>query len=152
MIKKTENCLYCGEKMESVTAKKKFCSDLHRVYWNREQKFEKILTDTLKENEVEMGKVANDILHLGMAATKTDGITMKRVDPLSPEVSAALYNSEHTDSQITVKTIPAFPTKFNDLLAMAKKGVEDKEVFIAWVKGRGLPFNQQTLIINKIKE
>lgn len=36
MIKKRENCLYCGEKMESVTAKKKFCSDLHRVYWNRE--------------------------------------------------------------------------------------------------------------------
>lgn len=38
MIKKTENCLYCGEKMESKTAKKKFCSDLHRVYWNRENK------------------------------------------------------------------------------------------------------------------
>jgi hypothetical protein len=38
MIKKSEYCLYCGEKMESKTAKKKFCSDLHRVYWNREQK------------------------------------------------------------------------------------------------------------------
>ena len=37
MIKKTENCLYCGEKMESKTAKKKFCSDLHRVYYNREK-------------------------------------------------------------------------------------------------------------------
>lgn len=35
MIKKTENCLYCGKKMDSVTAKKKFCSDLHRVYWHR---------------------------------------------------------------------------------------------------------------------
>lgn len=37
MIKKNEFCLYCGEKMESKTAKKKFCSDLHRVYWNREK-------------------------------------------------------------------------------------------------------------------
>lgn len=37
MIKKTENCLYCGEKMESKTAKKKFCCPLHRVYWNREK-------------------------------------------------------------------------------------------------------------------
>lgn len=37
MITKTENCLYCGEKMESKTAKKKFCSDLHRVYYNREK-------------------------------------------------------------------------------------------------------------------
>lgn len=44
MIKKTENCLYCGEKMESITAKKKFCSDLHRVYWNRENKLTKIVT------------------------------------------------------------------------------------------------------------
>lgn len=38
MIKKRENCLYCGEKMESKTAKKKFCSDLHRLYYNRELK------------------------------------------------------------------------------------------------------------------
>lgn len=36
MIKKLDKCLYCGEKMESKTAKKKFCSDLHRVYWHRE--------------------------------------------------------------------------------------------------------------------
>lgn len=38
MIKKRNTCLYCGEKMDSVTAKKKFCSDVHRVYYNREQK------------------------------------------------------------------------------------------------------------------
>lgn len=36
MIKKRENCLYCGEKMESKTAKKKFCSDKCKVYWHRE--------------------------------------------------------------------------------------------------------------------
>lgn len=38
MIKKRENCLYCGEKMESITAKKKFCSALHKLYWHRENK------------------------------------------------------------------------------------------------------------------
>jgi hypothetical protein len=38
MIQKSEKCLYFGEKMESKTAKKKFCSTLHRVYWNRENK------------------------------------------------------------------------------------------------------------------
>ncbi len=37
MIKKRETCLYCGEKMESITAKKKFCSTLHRVYYFREK-------------------------------------------------------------------------------------------------------------------
>lgn len=38
MIVKSENCLYCGEKMESKTAKKKFCCDVHRVYYSRELK------------------------------------------------------------------------------------------------------------------
>lgn len=51
MIKKTENCLYCGEKMESKTAKKKFCSDLHRVYWNREKAYEKHIDEVLAKPE-----------------------------------------------------------------------------------------------------
>jgi hypothetical protein len=38
MIKKKENCEYCGEKMESKTAKKRFCSDKCRVYFNRQPK------------------------------------------------------------------------------------------------------------------
>jgi hypothetical protein len=37
MIKKTENCIYCGEKMESITAKKKYCSDKCKLYFNREK-------------------------------------------------------------------------------------------------------------------
>ena len=41
MIKKKENCEYCGEKMESVTAKKRFCSQKCRVYFNRESKCSK---------------------------------------------------------------------------------------------------------------
>jgi predicted nucleic acid-binding Zn ribbon protein len=35
MIKKKENCEYCGEKMESITAKKRFCSEKCRVYLSR---------------------------------------------------------------------------------------------------------------------
>jgi tRNA(Ile2) C34 agmatinyltransferase TiaS len=38
MIEKRKTCLYCGGEMESLTAKKKFCSDLHRLYYNRELK------------------------------------------------------------------------------------------------------------------
>jgi hypothetical protein len=37
MIKKTESCIYCGEKMESITAKKKYCSDKCKLYFNREK-------------------------------------------------------------------------------------------------------------------
>lgn len=37
MIKKTENCIYCGEKMESVTAKKRYCSAKCKLYFNREK-------------------------------------------------------------------------------------------------------------------
>jgi tRNA(Ile2) C34 agmatinyltransferase TiaS len=36
MINRTPYCIYCGERMESVTAKKKYCSDKCRVYFNRE--------------------------------------------------------------------------------------------------------------------
>ena len=35
MIRKKENCEYCGEKMESITAKKRFCSEKCRVYASR---------------------------------------------------------------------------------------------------------------------
>ena len=38
MIQKRENCLYCGNKMESITAKKMFCSDKCKVYYGREKK------------------------------------------------------------------------------------------------------------------
>ena len=36
MINRTPYCIYCGERMESKTAKKKYCSDKCRVYFNRE--------------------------------------------------------------------------------------------------------------------
>jgi len=35
MIKKKEHCEYCSEKMESKTAKKRFCSEKCRVYASR---------------------------------------------------------------------------------------------------------------------
>lgn len=39
MIKKKENCEYCSEKMDSKTAKKRFCSEKCRVYYNRASKY-----------------------------------------------------------------------------------------------------------------
>lgn len=37
MIKKIENCIYCGEKMADVkSAKRKFCNDICRIYYKRE--------------------------------------------------------------------------------------------------------------------
>ena len=50
MIKKIENCIYCGERMESKTAKKKYCSDLHRVYYNREKKRGTLEIPKIKNN------------------------------------------------------------------------------------------------------
>ena len=38
MIKKVDCCIYCGEKMESITAKKRYCSAKCRLYFNREKK------------------------------------------------------------------------------------------------------------------
>lgn len=49
MIKKRETCLYCEEKMESITAKKKFCSDKCKVYWHRENAPKREKEKTKKE-------------------------------------------------------------------------------------------------------
>ena len=57
MIKKSDTCLYCGEEMESQTAKKKFCSTKCRVYYNRELKTLKI-SEGIKEDE----KVADKVI------------------------------------------------------------------------------------------
>lgn len=35
MNNRTPNCIYCNQKMESQTSKKRFCSDKCRVYWHR---------------------------------------------------------------------------------------------------------------------
>jgi len=106
MIKKTENCLYCGEKMESITAKKKFCSDLHRVYWNREQKYEKLLTDCLGKNNIEKTKVISDIIGTGIAIIETteNGET-KRINSFS-EKGWEIQNKAELN-----KSIPPMPIK-----------------------------------------
>ena len=62
MIKKKENCEYCGEKMESKNAKRRFCSDKCRVYSSR---VSKIADEVVKEmhkilqNQEKKEKVAN---------------------------------------------------------------------------------------------
>ena len=50
MIKKKENCEYCGEKMESKTAKKRFCSEKCRVYASR-------LKRVLKEEDMRINTI-----------------------------------------------------------------------------------------------
>lgn len=122
MIKKLENCLYCGQKMESKTAKKRFCSDAHRVYWNREKSIEKIL----ELNKEEIDKVAADIVNLGMGVYETDGLATKRVNPLSPEVSTAIYNATHTDSQMQVKEVPA--SEFNSSIEAQIKAIQAEKI------------------------
>ena len=35
MKNRTPYCIFCNEKMENQTSKKRFCSDKCRVYWHR---------------------------------------------------------------------------------------------------------------------
>ena len=86
MIKKTENCIYCGEKMESVTAKKKFCSPLHRVYWNRERKAADLIGKAFQEQRTEISKTTKDLIDTGVAIQKTTETgEIKRINPFSNE-------------------------------------------------------------------
>lgn len=64
IIKKRECCLYCGEKMESKTAKRRFCSDQHRVYFGRlteEEKAERISLEKLAEVKKQSEKSQEEI-------------------------------------------------------------------------------------------
>ena len=67
MIKKKENCEYCGEKMESKTAKKRFCSEKCRVYFSR--------TKSVLENEPQKQIIGSNFdfkLENGTSTAKTN--------------------------------------------------------------------------------
>lgn len=36
MKERRKDCKYCGKELTEGTTRREFCSDLHRVYWNRE--------------------------------------------------------------------------------------------------------------------
>ena len=88
MIQKRDNCLYCGGKMESVTAKKKFCSDKCKVYWNREKAFEKKLDKILTPFQKEAKKVVQDIREIGMAIYDNNGNHI----PIESELGQKIIN------------------------------------------------------------
>lgn len=101
MIKKIENCLYCGEKMESKTAKKKFCCPLHRVYWNREKRAVNILGDAFG----------------GKLPTPTEGITF-----YNEEVKADVQDKkEATKPQNTIIEMQERVSKIEETLKLPPK-------------------------------
>lgn len=75
MIKKKENCEYCGEKMESKTAKKRFCSTKCRVYFNREPKSGGNITVEFKK----LDKIASN---LDASKPKADNVTYFHKKPV----------------------------------------------------------------------
>jgi len=80
IIKKAEHCIYCGKKMESITAKKRFCSDTCRVYFNRQKS--------------QTNKSVDDLMNLGVAVIKTTKEEIKSVSPLSEEGAAVMSEYE----------------------------------------------------------
>jgi len=67
---------------------------------------ELFLEKSYEENKEEIGKVMNDIMEQGVGVSKTDGIKIKRIDPMSEEAAIARYNSEHTDSHVETVEMP----------------------------------------------
>jgi len=61
MKEKRKDCLYCGKEMKDVkTVRKKFCSDLCRVNFNNEVKYEKEIREIL--NKPIFNKLKKDVL------------------------------------------------------------------------------------------
>lgn len=80
MIKKKENCEYCGEKMDSKTAKKRFCSEKCRVYASRLKKVLKEEDDRINEIRGALyGNVEN------MAFKPENGKSIVKKDLRAPE-------------------------------------------------------------------
>lgn len=102
MIQKTEYCQYCDKKMESITAKKKFCSTVCRVYFNREKKIEKILNNSKNERS----KLLSDQLTFGVSITKTENKEIKRIHPLSKEGNLVLGKIEEKEHPKYLPTDP----------------------------------------------
>lgn len=157
-------CLQCNKPITQTQGRRerKFCPDSNcgQLYWlsthPKESRFkripieeyEKLIAKSFEDNKEEIGKVVMDIMGLGMAVTKTNGDgKLKRIYPLSDEAMAASYNSEHTDSHIQVKS---YPTSYNDLLTMAKNGVDNIESFKLAVTASKLTPPQKAMILSKI--
>lgn len=80
MIKKKENCEYCGEKMDSKTAKKRFCSEKCRVYASR-------LKKVLKEEDNRINKIRGELYGNveNMAFKPENGKSTVKTDLRPPE-------------------------------------------------------------------
>jgi len=114
MIKKRDKCLYCGSKMESITAKKKFCSPKCKVYWNRE--------------------------HSAKAKEKKE----PNPKPTEPEMP---------QKQVYQEEKPKNPPKtYDQLLKMAKEGVENVDGFMQELKESKITPGQKAMIISKIDQ
>jgi predicted nucleic acid-binding Zn ribbon protein len=80
MIKKRETCLYCGEKMESKSAKKLYCSDKCRIYYQREKARGTLGLDiAIKNGNVEIVKAERETV----IPTKAD--IQKMIDDVQPK-------------------------------------------------------------------
>jgi len=58
----------------------------------------------------------SEIVEIAEAARAYQGAQIRRIDPLSPEVAAAIYNSEHPDQFTKMHTVPAKLEKLVEVL------------------------------------
>ena len=168
----SDKCAYpkCGKELIHVVGrkKKKYCdatcklADWQRLNPVKKQpkvkmvdivkadKFEKELELALKESGIEIKKSIWDMIEFGVSITKTtpEG-EIKRVNPMSEEGIAVQFNAQHIDSHI--QTLE-FPTDFNGLLSMAKKGVDNVEAFKMAVAASKCNSNQKSMVLSKLNQ
>lgn len=92
MIKKRDTCLYCGEKMDSKTAKKKFCSEVHRVYYNRENGTKNPIK--IQDLTKPTGVVKSEINHKSNVVIDTRPKNLDQLKLMCPEELSGFDRSE----------------------------------------------------------
>lgn len=157
MKERRKTCLQCDKPIVQTEGRRerKFCPDSNcgQLYW---------LSTHPKENRFK--RIPIEEYQKLMSGAKyeypigNEGRKLSTKLPLNKESEEMIKESSIVNS-ISVtppdkseieKQIAEYPKDFNSLLTLAKNGVEDKEGFKSWVKKRGLPPNQQSLIISKI--
>lgn len=137
MIKKREFCLYCNEKMESKTAKKKFCSDLHRLYYNRELKRGTLSIDEHYKEE----KLSKFITYKKSDESSYDEQKneLAKFDELGIFCSTPKQNYDFKDDKyLMVEKYTSYPLKnkptnnFEQIKWLKEKKESDNQIKFAW--------------------
>lgn len=148
MIKKIENCVYCNEKMESKTAKKKFCSDLHRLYYHRELKRGTLIFNkSVKKEESEILKTEISYSNIKPLTYDAPSISNKYLFDGLSQLGLQTGYAFGDDKYLVIEKYTKYPlknkptSKFEQIKWLKEKEESDHQIKLAWINSKKTNFD-----------